>query len=387
MRVLICHERFIGRFGADRVLLILARRFRELGAHVTLMGARFDDALVAPAADACIVTPLDVRAPELEARTRGWLADTWARSIAAGQEPDLVIVGGWPFFTAIPLFRALSRRVLFIDCGVVPEEGYASSHRALLRHLVDVRTKFLPYCTHIAANSRFTMRSQSLPQAGRGVRCAAVLNGIDHLADVQGEAELPADVQELMRDGRRLILLLGRFEPVGYKNSAAAFAVLELLRTVEPGATLLVLEPPERVRAPSSLTDHVRGIGYPDDAGLLALMRHVELGLSVSAWEGFNLPLAEMFWLGKPALAFDVAAHPEVVFDRWYLAAGVEEMSAKAAWVLQGASVVPPIDGPALTRYQQRFTWDHFVEEIVDLVELDPRLLPAAPTPAATARA
>ena len=61
------------------------------------------------------------------------------------------------------------------------------------------------------------------------------------------------------------------------------------------------------------------------------------LAQTLRAWEGFNLPLAEMFWLGKPALAFDVAAHPEVVFDRWYLAAGVQEMAAKAAWVLQGA--------------------------------------------------
>ena len=188
MRVLICHERFIARFGADRVLLILARRLREVGAHVTLMGARFDNDLLSDAADDVIVTPLDVAAPQLEERTLEWLCAEWANRLGVDEAPDLVIVGGWPFFTAIPLFRTMCRRVLFIDCGVVPEDGYSEGHRQLLRRLVALRKKFLPYCTHISANSRFTLESQSLPQAGPRVDCLPVLNGVDHLQPFVGSS-------------------------------------------------------------------------------------------------------------------------------------------------------------------------------------------------------
>jgi hypothetical protein len=243
MRVLICHERFIARFGADRVLLILARRLRALGAHVTLMGARFDDALLDGVADVRLDTPLDVRAQELEERTAQWLASEWAPTLAPGEAPDLVIVGGWPFFSAIPLFRALSRRVLFIDCGVVPEEGYGETQRFLLRRLTELRKRYLRYCTDIAANSRFTLESQAIPQAGPGVRCAAVLNGVDHVDEMPVNAPLPDAVSRLIDEGRRLVLLLGRFETVGYKNSAASFRVLDHLRTIEPQATMLALEP------------------------------------------------------------------------------------------------------------------------------------------------
>jgi glycosyltransferase involved in cell wall biosynthesis len=384
MRVLICHERFIARFGADRVLLILARRLREAGAHVTLMGARFDNDLLSDAADEVIITPLDVVAPQLEERTLEWLCSEWANRLAIDEGPELVSVGGWPFFTAIPLFRTMCRRILFIDCGVVPEDGYSEGHRQLLRRLVALRKKFLPYCTHISANSRFTLESQSLPQAGPRVDCAPVLNGVDHLQPFVGSSlDLSTELEARLAVHRRNVLLLGRFEPVGYKNSGAAFEVLEQLLTVEPSTMMLVLEPPDRITVPASLEGHVVGIGYPDDRDLLTLMRRVDLGLSVSRWEGFNLPLAEMFWLGKPALAFNLAAHPEVVPDPWFLADDVADMAAKAAWLLQGGSIAPALDAPVLAAYRQRFTWDRFVEETVRLVGFDTRLLPSSSITAA----
>jgi glycosyltransferase involved in cell wall biosynthesis len=377
MRVLICHERFIGRFGADRVFLILARRLRQMGAHVTLMGGRFDDELAAEAADARIETPLDRPAQELEDRTVEWLSQKWAPQLAPWEVPDLIVVGGWPFFSAIPIFRAVSPRVLFIDCGVVPLEGFGGEQLKVLQQLRELRTRFLRYCTHISPISRFLLRTQSLPQAGPQTRCAPVLLGVDHLDDVRTTAPLPERVAELVAEGRRLILLLGRFEAQGYKNSPAGFTFLDQLRCLEADSTLLVLEKENRLPIPSHLKPHVVGLGHPDDAGLVAVMRHVHLGVSVSKWEGFNLPFAEMFWLGKPALAFDVAAHPEVAIDPWFLARDMPDMVARAAWILQNGRMVPTLDDERVAAYRQRFTWQGFVDETVRLAGIDPRVLPA----------
>jgi glycosyltransferase involved in cell wall biosynthesis len=369
MRVLICHERFIGRYGADRVLLVLARAFRAGGAHVTLMGARFDADTIADAADAVVMSPFDVAAPELEARTASWVAHEWGAGQAAGRGYDVVVVGGWPFFTAIPSFRAIAPCVLFIDCGVVPEAGYPDPTRWLLRQLVTLRRRFLPACTHVAANSLFTMRSQSIPDAGAAVSCDAVLNGVDHLPDVApGSVDVPPALIALEARRRPAILLLGRFEPVGYKDSAAAFDVLSAVHDVDPRPALLVLEPHEQLEVPSALRPHVFGIGYPSDAALVEVMRRCALGWSVSQWEGFNLPLAEMFWLERPALAFDLAAHPEVVPNRWFLARDAADMAARSLLVLQGSGAVPVLDGGALADYRCFFTWERFVCEIGDLI-------------------
>jgi glycosyltransferase involved in cell wall biosynthesis len=180
--------------------------------------------------------------------------------------------------------------------------------------------------------------------------------------------DVPHVLSDLEARGRPAILLLGRFEPLGYKNSAAAFDVLSAVHAVDPRPALLVLEPPERLDVPRALRPHVFGLGYPSDAALVEVMRRCALGWSVSQWEGFNLPLAEMFWLQRPALAFDLAAHPEVVPDRWFLARDAADMAARTLLVLQGSGAVPVLDDRTLTDYRCFFTWDRFVREIFDLI-------------------
>ena len=60
------------------------------------------------------------------------------------------------------------------------------------------------------------------------------------------------------------------------------------------------------------------------DAGILPLLNHpdwrmrqvyvgCDIYVTASRWEGFNLPVLEAQYFGKPVLAYDLAAHPEVV--------------------------------------------------------------------------
>ncbi len=49
-----------------------------------------------------------------------------------------------------------------------------------------------------------------------------------------------------------------------------------------------------------------------DESEKAAYLRRLDLFVSCSQWEGFNLPLVEAQALGTAAMAFDVGAHPEV---------------------------------------------------------------------------
>ena len=46
---------------------------------------------------------------------------------------------------------------------------------------------------------------------------------------------------------------------------------------------------------------------------ICGVTRAVDAGISVSRWEGFNLPVVELQYLEKHAFAYRLAAHPEVV--------------------------------------------------------------------------
>ncbi len=147
-------------------------------------------------------------------------------------------------------------------------------------------------------------------------------------AEVYGEGAVRA-VEALQRRGLRTILCLGRWEPGCYKNSEEAFNLLRGVRKAYPETVLLILTGSE-LPIPSDLQGAVYPLGFPDDFELLEVMQRVDAGISPSLWEGFNLPLAEMQWLDRPAFALNCGAHPEVILDSWYLSADINEMASKA---------------------------------------------------------
>ena len=177
-----------------------------------------------------------------------------------------------------------------------------------------------------------------------------------------------ATIAALRRAGRKAILNLGRWEPGCYKNSEAAFDLLRLIRTRMPECALVILAPPADVLVPPDLRDSVVPVGFPGDRELTELMAAVDLGVSVSLWEGFNLPLAEMQWRGRAALVFDCGAHPEVIADPWYLCRDLPEMAEKAVEALSGESERSSLHPDAVKRFRRRFRWDRFVQEFLDAV-------------------
>ena len=115
-------------------------------------------------------------------------------------------------------------------------------------------------------------------------------------------------VRKLVEADHKLVFNLGRWEPGCYKNSEAAFDVFRHIQREVPKAILLILGE-NSLEIPTDLAGAVLALGFPDDRDLTSLMKMVDLGISVSLWEGFNLPIAEMQWLGGTALAFNLAAH------------------------------------------------------------------------------
>jgi hypothetical protein len=173
----------------------------------------------------------------------------------------------------------------------------------------------------------------------------------------------PGVVAAARAAGRRTVLLLGRWEPESYKNSQTAFSVFRALLEYDPDAVLLVTARPETFRVDNDLKAGVQCIGLPSDAELFEVMRSVDAGISVSLWEGFNLPVAEMQALGKQALAFRLAAHPEVAVVPEQLCADGEEMAVKLYHTFDAGGppdwAVPAVLGP----WREKFTWRRFGDE------------------------
>jgi glycosyltransferase involved in cell wall biosynthesis len=378
MNILICHERFLFRFGADRVLILLGKGLKERGHTVTAMGNRCDPEVVASFAERWIETPVEGVHLELNEFTRDWLSRNWRSLFPAGGEPEVVIVGGWPFFAAIPFFREISAQVIFIDCGVVPNHGYSEEMVTVLEKLHGLRRQYLPSASASVAISRFIADSQTRADAGDAVPIRPILLGADHMELSMWQSDqLPIGdrhssgtvlLQNLKAQGKKVLLNLGRWEPACYKNSEAAFDIISQICATRPDCALLVLEQPGNLEVPDYLRDFVYPIGFPDDRELLEMMKSADLGISVSRWEGFNLPLAEMQWYGRPVLAFDLAAHPEVILHPWYLCRDASDMSRKALEILNGGGPPSAELASSLKWFRTYFRWQRFTDECAGLL-------------------
>jgi hypothetical protein len=378
MHIGIFAERFIGRYGADRVLVIIAEQLRQAGHRVTLVGVRFSPAVLESFAGSTVRVPdYSGRAPE--ERTLEYLRGH--RYFLQRHLPpfDSCIVGGYPFVSSIPYLRGLARRVVFIDFGVVPTFGYAKFLTRLIDNLRENRRKYLRHATEIVAISSFIAEDQSRKDSEDRVPVFPILLGADHLVAQLGYTEVSAEPREksftlgvldrVKEFGHKLILVLGRWEPGCYKNSQAAFDVFRALLDYEPEASLLVMADPQHLKAPGDLTGKVICIGLPSDADLLEVTRQIDAGISVSLWEGFNLPVAELQHEEKQVFAFKLAAHPEVVVSPEQLCADAEEMGAKLFRSLEAGGRPAWAGAEALGPWREKFTWRRFMDDFSRVVE------------------
>ena len=377
MRILLCHERFLFRFGADRALILLGKGLAERGHTVSIMANRYDRPVVAQFAARIVDVPeTPGRYYYLNEDTVDWLRTAWESLFDDRTRPDVVIVGGWPFFAAIPFFRSVCPEVVYVDFGAVPTEGYEGGALLTQQKLRQLRSEFLPRASRIVAISDFILRAQSVPDSGGAVPAQTILLGADHVENslwatgqVQGAnaGQALAVVAGLKAAGRKVILSLGRWETGCYKNSEEALTLLRAVREQVPSSVLAILAPAD-AEIPTDLKDAVHPLGFPDDAELAEVMRRCDLGVSLSRWEGFNLPLAEMQWLDRPALAFDLAAHPEVILHPWFLCGDFAEMVGKSVAILSGRGVSAEIQAQAAERFRHRFRWSRMVQEYRQLL-------------------
>jgi glycosyltransferase involved in cell wall biosynthesis len=369
MHILICNERFLFRFGHDRSLILLGRGLALRGHKIIVMANAMDNAVIDSFAASRIQVPTFQDADYFYSNEKvaQWLEAKWDGLFQPPATPDLIIAGGWPFYAALP-FLSRKAKVICLDCGAVPLDGLTGGPLHIQNKLRSLRRDYLRHASRIISNSRFTAETQSTVDSEGLVPVEPILLGADHMEmgtwnglHSYEAGTLSNLVERLKQAGHKIILNLGRWEQENYKNSLGSFRVLQRILRQCPQSALLVLASEAELDLPAELKDKVFPIGFPDDQALSELMQRADLGLSVSLWEGFNLPLAEMQHLEKPVLAFNLGAHPEVVVHPWYLCSDEAEMAAKAVQLLSGKKARTTEDDEAYRRFHEYFTWERFL--------------------------
>ncbi len=366
LRVQICNERLISRFGVDRLLVMCGRDLTANGFDVSYACLRYDARVMGTEKGNVQVIDvpagLDIRGTE--SHVASILMGHWLDA-----KPDVLLIGGWPFFELAARAPSVDVPSIFIDPGAVPHDGLSDHGLWPQLEVRRARRTFMPSVTKILPISNFICTTQTLPDRGSVEGVSTILLGSDHLPGGAAPTDLSADemamceqVAAARRAGRKVVMNLGRFEGVGYKNSPQFFEVIEGIRRAGLDAIGLILGDRAEIPVPSSLEDHIICLGAPTDDGLVAMMKLADAALSMSHWEGFNLPLVEFQQLAKPVLAFNAGAHPEVVAHPIQLCRDLTEMTSRAVELLNGESGIDKVLEPALLAFRKRLPWSRTLE-------------------------
>lgn len=386
LRIDICNERLLPRFGVDRLLVLLARRLADAGHEVGFACLRCEETMLLPITQDVSVIPMPqgLDMAGTEANAAGAMAYRWKQ-----RKPDVVVIGGWPFFQAGAQAGIYQIESVFIDAGAVAQDGFPEPLLTMQRELRRIRQLTLPAIHRVLPISDFIRCTQTEPDRGGDTGVKTVLLGGDHMAlgtfggDQQGGKgrDLVWLLEAGKEKGERLLLGLGRYEPQGYKNSAAGYEVFRLVREQVPAARLLLLDAGQDCQVPTDLEPYTYLLGAPDDLTLQEIMVLCEAGLSTSLWEGFNLPIAEMQWLDRPSVAFNLAAHPEVIAEPWLLCHDTKEMARKLVALLRDDGV-PKLASRFASfrqRRQWKFTLTAWESEITEAARRLPTLVETPP--------
>ena len=142
MKILLCNERFLFRFGVDRVLLLLGEGLKQRGHTIYVMANHVDPKPIEAFATKMIEIPQGGDSYlNLNEFTAQWLQEKLPVLIESGELPDVVIIGGWPFFAAIPVFKHFGIKVVFNDHGAVPLDGYKDGQLITQQKLRSLRQR------------------------------------------------------------------------------------------------------------------------------------------------------------------------------------------------------------------------------------------------------
>lgn len=273
-------------FGVDVVVANLARQLLPLGTKVVVACLEHDS------------TFPDMTIMPVEATLKA------VTDLAARVHPDAIVAHTSPFFEMLP---ALQQRwpCWAWEHGDPSPEFFDDDRLERARIKEHKRLHCYPAIQGVVAISEFIRADIGFPAA------RVIYNGCDHApaATTKGHQDLPITPRAPLRVGTLMRLGGGEAQ---YKGNAIFRALCKELAAVGINTECFVMG---RGTAKDAKPFQRAGMQVRLNASAAdkwAFLRELDVFVSCSQWEGFNLPLVEAQSQGTLGIAFDTGSHPEV---------------------------------------------------------------------------
>ncbi|HEX6242431.1 MAG TPA: glycosyltransferase family 4 protein [Polyangiales bacterium] len=186
-----------------------------------------------------------------------------------------------------------------------PTPSLFTKDAAERQRIKDRKRDVYPRLAGVIAISDFIRQDIGFPPA------RVIYNGCDHVPERASKNQQDIPVGELRPLRIGTLMRLGTGEAF-YKGNALFRQLAARLRETASDIDVCVMGRGNDADARPFRDAGIQVRLNASDTDKWRYLRHLDVFLSFSLWEGFNLPLAEAQALGTVGLAFDTGAHPEV---------------------------------------------------------------------------
>lgn len=214
----------------------------------------------------------------------------------------------------------------------------------------------------------------SLPSSIRG-KTHTIYHGADHYSSAKPEESRLIRSKLGIGDEAILALFVGRLNPDKIKDQSLQGLIKannELKKKLDNFHFLMVGQGSEEDQARLEVHGIKTCIQVPPRA-MGAIYAAADLYVTASRWEGFDLPVVEAQYFGKPVVAFKIGSHREVVKDgqTGLLVNSFNEFLLAIQTLIQNEQLREEL-GENARNYAKKFTWkktvncyDNLIHEVL----------------------
>ncbi len=294
---------------------------------------------------------------------------------------DLFIIQSFPFYSLIPKLKTPS---IVVDHGVPTSEGLPLKRRIFLKYLqISQNLSYFRKAVSVICVSDYLLKQ--LPDYIRK-KATFIYNGIDHYHSDHLKQE---DVLKFREDfgikpDEVLLLYVGRLNLSNqpYKGLAELVGIYQQVQLEDPKIRLMAVGYGSKNDAELLKNQGVLCIANAPEKMMPLFYSASDIYTTCSKWEGFDLPVGESQYFGKPVICYDIGAHPEVLIDgkTGFIVSDRDEFAEKIKLLASNHELRKTV-GDNARDFVKKFYWqnsiDSYEKEISKILQALPQKKPA----------
>ncbi len=328
-------------FGVAVVVDTLSRKLTEFGHHVIIGTPVYDYEI-----PNVVITQTDANVQSV-------------RELARENHVDIIIAHTSPFFEILPDLEGEFRCWAYEHGD--PSPDFFINDKDERRRIVENKIHSVyPSISGVIAISEFIKNDIHWPSAH------VIYNGSDHILDRGSKSYVNfIDKKRALKIGT--LMRLGQGEAL-YKGNTEFINLCKKIKSLNLNVTMYVMGRGTKNDASFFEKNDISVFLNATDEDRSKYLRDLDIFISPSLWEGFNLPLVEAMRNGTLAMAFDTGAHPEVTP---FIYSSVDEMVVAIKNYEQNRNLLFKDSKRCHSFVSQKFNWTLSVSNLLKTLFLN----------------